>query len=1389
MKRCLVITDYYEPTPPLADTPAPLTSQPVPRVRPADNPPSIPKLNTPSIPKLNKKPSKHDDREDFEDIDSVAEDEEEEEEKELVKRIKPYEPREVNSRLLEGVLLEEGAFKMSKTGGEQVVCYSELFAPLPETRAFYEKESLVQHFCKNGSLTEFYKYIHNQQEFKRELKGFFSYLRASDAKMLPMQVQSSFYKPAAHYEVRWLRKRLAELKRELGTNQGGSEAPYKRHKVDDLHLWPIAELDIAQAIVWEGPANRCAEQSRLVKALKFDDGGMQRPKSLLASHISPIVVNHSEGREQTAHKESLNLFLSSLISAPSTETTQRAEAWPLKTEPICLEFEPVPGKPGKIEPAARNPLWEEEFGRYWGEPPEAKLNLEVDRRTGLFEAHSEHLARDIPTRINPRFSSYEWERLIFLDRSDDLHKQYTKVVYSLADSSMHFIWPDLPRSPEDSSDEASDSVLAQELRQRRPDSAYQGTAALEDGRTVHSVMSEDASRVGRYGESIYKANIKILKHSKPAYDAVFLKTNWTEYELFHFHRPNFALTLRRDNAYGRSRVKVVDGEPKLWEEVGEDEHVTSAEAYKLQKHLSLKSGKFVLFEYIEKQPPLLNNSGMASKLRRYYYKLRPEDAEAYVGSLGLPVFLESHESWPLLGQLQDQQGLGVLESNLNRAAVYSHTPRQTDFALVRCHAATGRTKFYLRSLEYLYTVGQMEPKVEVFTPKARSTVLLQQSRIQAYILNFLLNNDNHISLSDITQAFPNLNESVIRKALKDNGCEKTKDMRWSCAELPSHAEVKALITPENVCQYESMLAGQLALHSRGISITSTEKLSSAVQKLKQEVSDPRTAYLGGYIEEEVLVTPWNLTSSYFAAKHSKVVLMRLEGLGDPTHGNCGYSFLKLPVKPQVDKSTDAAKAPATDTSKHAAAGRIGNDADLRKLSQAELKRRLIQLGCTESRVDSLHRKDQMVLLRQLSSQAVAEGKEGSVTKYARATRVTNKMQREEYHKTINDILQRQISMLGGSLDIGEHYSSDSEDELIANQLADFMMQPIKPSETRLINFAEDEERFEMQQLEALRTEKLKILEGYRPPQPMVSDTGKRQVVKRITITRGLDGSVTERVEYLPSALDVKEYLDRQDKQRQGLIKADRQKRAPNTIDQKLQQSLEQKKVLDETRKLQEERTRLQELQRFSQSYLNKASSGQDSAEVVAGRTICGKCGMAGHRRTNRKKCPMYALETMEPNHTENDGIVKGEGFKLSFSLEGISKLPSKKEKRTFSDDYLKPRTTVRRRTEENPFEEIAFSLIRFDKTRLFISPSKREAENDAANKHFDLEAIRVKAKRGEYTSPQAFTDDLGQLVRNAQLYSGSESEMSSQAQLIYDEGMRLLKEKDLLRPADEMDLE
>ena len=87
-------------------------------------------------------------------------------------------------------------------------------------------------------------------------------------------------------------------------------------------------------------------------------------------------------------------------------------------------------------------------------------------------------------------------------------------------------------------------------------------------------------------------------------------------------------------------------------------------------------------------------------------------------------------------------------------------------------------------------------------------------------------------------------------------------------------------------------------------ITNADKISYATNKFCSEEPDNKKQLIARIIEEEILSTPWNLSQNFLHNKQTKGMMM-LEGIGDPSNGHGGYSYLKLPLKISQDSLNKA----------------------------------------------------------------------------------------------------------------------------------------------------------------------------------------------------------------------------------------------------------------------------------------------------------------------------------------------------------------------------------------------------------------------------------------------------------------------------------------------------
>jgi len=188
------------------------------------------------------------------------------------------------------------------------------------------------------------------------------------------------------------------------------------------------------------------------------------------------------------------------------------------------------------------------------------------------------------------------------------------------------------------------------------------------------------------------------------------------------------------------------------------------------------------------------------------------------------------------------------------------------------------------------------------------------------------------------------------------------------SKIPSE-DNHMLITPENICQFESCQFGIYKLREVGIkNLTNPDKISYATNKFINQTADPKQQFLARVTEEELLTTPWNITQNFLQAKQIKGMLA-IKGIGDPSNGQGGYSFLKMPVKNYNDNKTLKEEIDILKNANKNIKTVTGTDADLRKLSKDDIKMKLIQLGQDEEIINKLSRWERVSLLRFRSSQA------------------------------------------------------------------------------------------------------------------------------------------------------------------------------------------------------------------------------------------------------------------------------------------------------------------------------------------------------------------------------------------------------------------------------------
>uniref|UniRef100_A0A1I7XNI5 DUF3591 domain-containing protein n=1 Tax=Heterorhabditis bacteriophora TaxID=37862 RepID=A0A1I7XNI5_HETBA len=384
--------------------------------------------------------------------------------------------------------------------------------------------------------------------------------------------------------------------------------------------------------------------------------------------------------------------------------------------------------------------------------------------------------------------------------------------------------------------------------------------------------------------------------------------------------------------------------------------------------LSGRDGDLLVMEYSEEHPPLLNQPGMASKIKNYYKRKAGKDADPDF-DFGDMAF--SHNV-PFLGQLQPGQAIQSIENNLFRAPIYRHQPALTDFLLIR-----NRTGWYIRRCPAIFLVGQECPLYEVPSPNSKRATVFVRDFLLAFIYRLFWASEHRprrLKMEDIKGAFPHYAESSVRKRLKQ--CSDFKRLGqgpdqnfWVLRpefRLPSKEEVLAMVTPEMCCAQYSMLAAEQRLKDAGYG----EKYFFTPEN--EDDSDDQVT-----IEDEIKCAPWNTTRAFLSSMRGKCLLDQ-SGIADPTGCGQGFSYVRVSQKPQKDDTPAVPKRLVT-----------GTNADLRKLPLKEAKEICRDYGVREEEINALSRWEIIDVIRTLSTQAAkarADSSSGELSGMARFAR-------------------------------------------------------------------------------------------------------------------------------------------------------------------------------------------------------------------------------------------------------------------------------------------------------------------------------------------------------------------------------------------------------------------
>lgn len=402
-----------------------------------------------------------------------------------------------------------------------------------------------------------------------------------------------------------------------------------------------------------------------------------------------------------------------------------------------------------------------------------------------------------------------------------------------------------------------------------------------------------------------------VEHSMPA-----TKLQWPYYTVKlrgttdEYHRPRFrtkkftGAAIRFDKPLHHKR-KLMKGKAQ--------------EVFKASKDLSITdNGTAVLFEYCEPRPRVLNGFGMGNKLINYYRRKDVNDEDQLEKrELGeyRTLLPEDRSPFSLFGTVDPGETVPTLHNEMYRAPVFKHTPRSTDFLMVRSTTGVEGSKWYLHKIDYLHAVGQTFPSVEVPGPHSRKVTNASKNRMKMLAFRMIRHNRNsNAQLSDITRHIADSTDTQNRQKLKEflqYDRESVEKGMWRLKPgeiLPDESTVRAMIKPEEVCLLEAMQLGMKELEDAGYDPRNANIDEDATQNQAGDDDDEdldedgskvvKNAKKPGEAKEETLadkMAPWKTTKAFIDACAQKAML-QLHGEGDPTGHGLGFSFIRTSMK-------------------------------------------------------------------------------------------------------------------------------------------------------------------------------------------------------------------------------------------------------------------------------------------------------------------------------------------------------------------------------------------------------------------------------------------------------------------------------------------------------------
>ncbi|KAK9454070.1 hypothetical protein V1511DRAFT_502638 [Dipodascopsis uninucleata] len=357
----------------------------------------------------------------------------------------------------------------------------------------------------------------------------------------------------------------------------------------------------------------------------------------------------------------------------------------------------------------------------------------------------------------------------------------------------------------------------------------------------------------------------------------YYKVKLSKSQARSFHRPNFVVRPNTTIHFSKMRPR------KKKKDKGKE----ISQIFATSKDLSLgDASQYIMFEYSEEYPMVMSNFGMGSKIINYYRKKSNEDDSRPKLNVGETYVLGSQDRSPFwnFGFVEPGEIVPTLYSRLVRAPIFKQEQKNTDFLMIRSTGGGDSQKYYLRSIQHLFTVGQVFPVTEVPSPRSRRVTTASKNRLKMIVYRVLHKSEKErILVKGISNHFPDQNDMQNRQRLKefmeyqragdDQGYWKIK----STDTLPNEDVIRSMVNPEEITLLETMQVGQQFLEDAGY--------GGGREDDEQHE---------GMTTEEKLA-PWITSKNFINATQGKAML-ELHGDGDPSGCGLAFSFIRTSMK-------------------------------------------------------------------------------------------------------------------------------------------------------------------------------------------------------------------------------------------------------------------------------------------------------------------------------------------------------------------------------------------------------------------------------------------------------------------------------------------------------------